>query len=537
MPVWCYECGALQAIDKLTEELAYAPGTRHHALLNSNQVPLESELPTVESTFSTIDASLAIIGNEILALDCRIKELNAERDRLYSYRMKNSAILSPIRRLPPEILVEIFSWTTPKSVKRRWSSARSGLRSLPWPWVLTHINRRWREIIVSTPSLWSHVVVDFRVYPSYPLPMLEAQITRAQKLKLKIHFCGRGFPCASEPQVQIFHYLAQHSSRWEEFYFHPTGALAPLLADLRGQIPLLRALRIHWNYDAIFDDEEPPEPVDFADSVPSLVDVSIFNKFSPMPISLPAHQLTRYDLRAPWDMHKTILTRAPNLVEAHVDVHVRFGNESWLDTDEIIDLPELDRLYISKLEVLRYIRTPVLQGLALSLTSRDPTPVVSELMSFLSRSSCTLRRLCICQPCEPDIAIAILKTTPSLIELRITLIAYGDGLGNLMEKLTVSGVASESFVAPQLSAIFFGTTWDAISSRSYVGMVESRWKSPRCALKHALLLTNSSPDSETLAVLRSLRREGLDFGVLQKEDAESVLASWTYSRRALREFE
>ncbi|KAF7371183.1 F-box domain-containing protein [Mycena sanguinolenta] len=525
MPVWCSECGALQAVDELTEELRCPAGTSHYALLNSNEAPLDSELPIVESMILKIDASVAAIDKEILDLYCRIKELNEERDRLRSYRVKNRAILSPIRRLPPEILVEIFLWTTPNSVKRRRSSSRY---SFPWPWVLTRISHRWREIAVSTPSLWSHVVVNFDLHPT-PLPVLEAQIARAQELK--IHIYGREIFYGSRSRAQIFQYLAQYSSRWEEFHFHATPALAPLLADIHGQVPLLRVLRIQWNYDPIWDDDGPVESIDFTEAAPSLVDVSIFNEFSPMPISLPAQQLTRYELRAPWDMHKTILTRAPNLVEAHIDV--RFGNESWLDTRGIIDMPQLDRLYISKLEVLRYIRTPVLQGLALSLTSADQTSVVPELRSFLSRSSCTLRHLCLRRPCNPDTTIAILKSIPSLIELDIILVTYDFTLETLMENLAAH-VTSESIVAPQLSAIFFGTTCDAFGSEPYVEMVESRWKSPHCALRRAWLLTDSTPDSGTLGILRSLRQEGLDFGALEQEDAASVLASWVYSRKSLR---
>ncbi|KAJ6471906.1 hypothetical protein C8R45DRAFT_414324 [Mycena sanguinolenta] len=522
MSVWCSECGALQAIDELTEELEYGAGTRHHALLNSNEVPVESELPTVESTISKIDASLAIIGNEILGLHYRIKELNEERDRLSSYRAQNCAILSPLRRMPPEILAEIFSWTAPKQIQRRRDTPRP---KLPWPWALTRISRRWRDIVVSTPSLWSRVVIDFEAYPtpSYSLPMLEAQIARAQKLK--IHLYGSEFESSSKYQVEMFRYLAQHSSRWEEFYFHSTRALSPLLADIRGQVPSLRVLRIQWNDDRD-DSDGAAEPIDFVESAPSLVDVGVFNAFTPMPISLPAHQLTRYELRAPWDMHKAILTRAPNLVEAHIDV--RFGNESWLDTGEIIDLPELDRLYTSTLGVLRYIRTPVLQGLALSPSSADRTFIVSELKSFLSRSACTLRRLCLSQLRYSDIAIAILKTIPSLTEFGIMLFTFNFGLENLMEELGAR-FASEAIVAPQLSTVLFGNTYRT-SGSAFAEMVESRWKSPHCALTRALLLTDSTPNSRTLEILESLRQEGLDFR--GQEDAASVRASWVYSRES-----
>ncbi|KAJ7208760.1 hypothetical protein B0H12DRAFT_1158337, partial [Mycena haematopus] len=149
MPVWCSECGTL--VDAAAEELDCSQGTRYHALLNSNELPLDSDVPIIESEIPKIDASLAWIDDEIVQVHLRLKQLEAERDRLSSYRAQSCAILSPLRRMPPEILGEIFSWTIPALPDRTRYS----------PWFLTHISRRWREIAVSTPSLWSRVVVDF----------------------------------------------------------------------------------------------------------------------------------------------------------------------------------------------------------------------------------------------------------------------------------------------------------------------------------------------------------------------------------------
>ncbi|KAJ7239590.1 hypothetical protein B0H12DRAFT_1001579, partial [Mycena haematopus] len=97
------------------------------------------------------DESLACIDEEIVQLHSRLKQLEAERARLSSFRTQSCAILSPLRRMPPEILGEIFSRTIPALPDRTRYS----------PWFLTHISRRWREIAISTSSLWSRVVVRF----------------------------------------------------------------------------------------------------------------------------------------------------------------------------------------------------------------------------------------------------------------------------------------------------------------------------------------------------------------------------------------
>ncbi|KAJ7735007.1 hypothetical protein B0H16DRAFT_135196 [Mycena metata] len=236
---------SLQAKEFSSGNLAPAAGTRHHRLLNSNEVPLDSEISTVKSTGSRLNAQLVDIGEEIARLDRRLEELKDEHQSLIRLRAQNVAILSPLRRIPPEVLVEIFMWTLPP------------LRGLPTrickksPWLLTHISRHWRAVATSTPSLWSTVAISYHpgMDPGglYPLPMLETQISRA--LTLKIHFYGNETSDPG-PQLEVFKYLSSYSSRWEELSLSITSALALLLSDLQDRVPSLRRLFIQWGEES-----------------------------------------------------------------------------------------------------------------------------------------------------------------------------------------------------------------------------------------------------------------------------------------------
>ncbi|KAJ7236419.1 hypothetical protein B0H12DRAFT_993573, partial [Mycena haematopus] len=80
-----------------------------------------------------------------------LDQIAVDRGYLSNYRMRHRAILSPLRRIPPELLGEIFSWT----------SEFSDRVALPWgkfdiivPWVLTWVSSRWRAVALSSPSLW-----------------------------------------------------------------------------------------------------------------------------------------------------------------------------------------------------------------------------------------------------------------------------------------------------------------------------------------------------------------------------------------------
>ncbi|KAJ7123583.1 hypothetical protein C8R44DRAFT_670182, partial [Mycena epipterygia] len=77
--------------------------------------------------------------------------LEAERASLSSHLAQNNAILSPLRRTPPEVLGEIFSWTSPSV--NVFKQGDFGIADSPW--VLTHISGHWRAVAHSTPSLWS----------------------------------------------------------------------------------------------------------------------------------------------------------------------------------------------------------------------------------------------------------------------------------------------------------------------------------------------------------------------------------------------
>ncbi|KAJ7302969.1 hypothetical protein DFH08DRAFT_986798, partial [Mycena albidolilacea] len=94
-------------------DISATPGTRHYALLNTNEPPNDSEFAFIHSVISDADARLACLDDEISTLEEKLQQLEEEHASLSSYRTRNKAILSPLRRMPPEVLGEIFSLTLP----------------------------------------------------------------------------------------------------------------------------------------------------------------------------------------------------------------------------------------------------------------------------------------------------------------------------------------------------------------------------------------------------------------------------------------
>ncbi|KAF7371152.1 ABC protein [Mycena sanguinolenta] len=364
--------------------------------------------PFIHSVVSETSTRLARLDNEISNLREKLKQLEDGRAALFSYRTQNTAILSPLQRMPPEVLSEIFSWTLPSNS----DTLSIGFDMAHAPWVLTRISSSWRAACLSTPSLWSRIVIDNAPSdPSrnYSRALIEAHIHRAQKLH--VHFYGSS-ETDSDRQIQKFVLLSKHSSRWEELSLGLTSEILPLLNALRDRIPLLKRLWIKW-----YDRRATVQSLDCFRTAPSLVDLGVSHKRNFVPIIVPMQQLARYNLNASLQRHLAILRLAQNVVEAHI--HVDFDDEIWVEKKEILCLPHLRRVFVSHPEALDYLEAPSLEGLGFWVLPEVNDANIVHLESFLGRSECSLQKLCL-RASDAHTTAQILGKFPSLAELAVT---------------------------------------------------------------------------------------------------------------------
>ncbi|KAJ6471868.1 hypothetical protein C8R45DRAFT_413667 [Mycena sanguinolenta] len=181
----CVDCDATGRVSPC--DFSAVPGTRHHGLLKSNQTPLDSDTDVVNSAILRADKHLAWLDEKIPRFRKPPTRLADEQAFLSSYRTENQAIFSPLRRMPSELLSEIFAWSLLLQPEEREREGRGRFFETDSPWVLTHVSRIWREISVSTPSLWSKLTIDYSTWDlnsSYPLAMIETHLARAQNLRI-----------------------------------------------------------------------------------------------------------------------------------------------------------------------------------------------------------------------------------------------------------------------------------------------------------------------------------------------------------------
>ncbi|KAJ7100365.1 hypothetical protein C8R44DRAFT_642026, partial [Mycena epipterygia] len=146
MTLPCWKCGALPATtasfsSSLTPQIAH--------LLNSNDAPLDSETAIVHSIVTAGQDCVDMLTAQISALHAAIDRLMDERAQVKQLVEEHTHILSPIRHLPPELVLEILGRPSLPCTKRL---GRNTVTRPPWH--LGHICRTWRQWALADPALW-----------------------------------------------------------------------------------------------------------------------------------------------------------------------------------------------------------------------------------------------------------------------------------------------------------------------------------------------------------------------------------------------
>ncbi|KAJ7609117.1 hypothetical protein FB45DRAFT_1067140 [Roridomyces roridus] len=509
----CPECGSLyiptaETIPATTKTLA-----QWQRLVKSNDAPGSAELAFIRSVVSDTGARLDFLDSEISRLRDRLEQLQAERAQLSEYHSQNVSILSPLRRMPPEVLVQIFLRTLPPFDDSNGdaSDARGS------PWTLAQVSGRWREIALSTPSLWSTLRVFAHDPDSEHSDMLQAQLRRSGMRNLDIQFFGYENDNTTE-QVKLFDLLSEHSARWETLYIQLSSALVPRLAQLRGRLPSLQRLWLQW------DSEQSQLGVDSITcfrTAPSLFDAGVANKAHFIPVLVPAHQLTTYRLHGPWKMHLHVLKLAPNIVSARI-ITAFDGEEPWPEPGpQTIDLVHLQRLYVSDQRILDYLRAPHLAELAVRLSVTDGESIlVNSLDALFVRSACAPQKLYL-KGISSVITLGILKKHPFITA--ITLAFLAGGTDAMEAHMTMLADVSEY---QHLREISFGA-FDSmpIDYPLFLRMLKSRLRSSLRAASF-FAIEGPDPDPVTLAGLDELRDGGLDLRVESGPEAQTGINVW-----------
>ncbi|KAH6911001.1 hypothetical protein BKA70DRAFT_1398666 [Coprinopsis sp. MPI-PUGE-AT-0042] len=137
------------------------PATPFKDRLSTNYVPSDNETTAIQKLIEVVEP-------QIVSLDAEIEAMKQRRAVYASFVADHRALISPIRRMPPDILRNVFSYCVPYDTPERSMQISSA------PLLLTQICRHWRNLAIKTPTLWSTIFLRIPVPPRgryHPSPL------------------------------------------------------------------------------------------------------------------------------------------------------------------------------------------------------------------------------------------------------------------------------------------------------------------------------------------------------------------------------
>jgi hypothetical protein len=430
---------------KLRRRIANNPSsTPLSHLLTSNNPPSDVEETLVRNTIQSMRGEITALKLEIDSYSSHPRSVATLEDRKATTIRNITAhesIISPWRRLPPELLQVIFLQT------HRDPQTTSTL-----PWSLSQVCQSWRTIVHDTPVLWNYITINFNKKPTKLRPQedrLKLILQRSGNVDLRILISG--LMNQGDKRLSLLLILIAQSERWR--YLNLTAVTATTVMafqDVKGRLPRLSGLHLKF-----WRTKEPINiiDIDMFSIAPRLKKVTIDNDNDHFRVIVPLHQLSSYVRRGLPGQIGTLngnsLLAFSNLVylEIYCDSIV---TDSW---EPCIILPRLEVLVITfslfntanhpakaffERLILPSIREIGVHGPAYGAILAIPSMILRSL-------PCDLRSLSITtlNSTSPGHLTSLLHLTPQLEHLEIPLPPRRD-LSNLLES---------SVLAPRLQSL------------------------------------------------------------------------------------
>lgn len=235
----------LVEIALLRDVLTHAP--RSSLRIFSRVLKLSHKSESSRNDYIVSQAEIVVRTIKIRAdgLGAQISELALQKDTKLVEITSLRNVLAPVRRLPLEILSEVFkfsrdsecSWVRGVIVRRNYDLVRR-------TFILTSVCAAWRKAAYATPRLWSRLSISMKHLLGSDMEWVHDWITRSQgvPLDLNLDFCTHKFPrlrdvLMSKGRQWLDHIVARfgHKIRSLEIKGHPS--FIPLL--LQHSLPSL----------------------------------------------------------------------------------------------------------------------------------------------------------------------------------------------------------------------------------------------------------------------------------------------------------
>ncbi|KAJ6506321.1 hypothetical protein C8R47DRAFT_1315800 [Mycena vitilis] len=478
----------------------------HTHLRTGNDAPLDSEIPLIREIISDGEGRLAMLETQIRGLEATLVKLMQRRDEAADHLREHRAILHPHRRAPPQLICEIFAMALDTPNDSTYVQG-SGYES---PWYLGHICQSWRLWALAYPRLWSHIAIPSCPADALDRAALETLLLRSSNALLDVCCWAIG-----GHEHFVDHTLADlavlHCKRWATLRIDlrkcPNSHTLNLswLNPLKGCLPALKSLDVSFPRSRV---DDFPDVFSVAPSLSRLLLTNWKLERSPPTMHFPWDQITHYRGAFPEVTQLEVLQAAPQLVQCAVSFNTSVPPAP--ETSSPIALSHLRRLCIDEPTFLLHLTAPSLEELNCLYMGREDIPA---LLPFVRRSHCLLRKLVLVSCCILPTLFDALRSLSSLTYLLIDAEGSAKDQTTLFRALEIAGASTD--ICPYLTSFVYISFDVGNFHEPFLKMVRSRLRPSAggARLAHVRVL-----DSQSGTLVRALRDEGLDAGILTRRD-------------------
>ncbi|KAF8914763.1 hypothetical protein CPB85DRAFT_481631 [Mucidula mucida] len=506
----------------------------------SNEPPSASDMHMLREYRLSLDPYLTRLDTEISALSAVQEQLQKELDlrkatldalrierRVLEERLQSiSGALSPLRRLPYEIIQEIFLCTLAHSREPdyTWFNVFDREDSL---WTVRRVCHKWR-----TASQYPHIWTGLRISwtGSGNLSMFRAVFGRSCSLPLRIYFeWGDPHNYRSRFGRTVLDELVKHSERWQYASLQCVDFILPRpISTLRGRLPKLEELNFHpWDLrrNDYIEDGHPFE------ITPLLTKAIILRAV----VKLNYSRLESFTSTASTPTAFKVLVSSPFLT--YLENHSRAAsNDDSPQAKSRYLHSRLNTLLLEQCSQLNLFTLPNLQHLEAGPTfASELFPSLPIIYQFLHVSRCSLLSLAIYN-CQLGSMPELLQLVPRLQSLSININGYSmvtedvassnEALSDLINRLAAEGPgpSNEFILVPKLQSFVFESSLEApwrFMDTSIVDLIRARsdMKSVSIIIHPDSLLPNLSDDD--VDCLRTIKNDGFNVSILRQAQFEN----------------
>ncbi|RXW18796.1 hypothetical protein EST38_g7048 [Candolleomyces aberdarensis] len=216
------------------------PASPVPALVGTNEIPTTSQAESIRRFLTDVYNNINKLEDQMEQIEISLEKLEKKRNDLKAFARNHRVLLTPARRLFPEILSEIFSWC-PKGYPRGYESFEifDSFNPNYGPLLLARICRSWRETAIADPKLWTAICFVIKERRQHHLVQLWLERSGNCNLTIGIIDGDGGYqpsPSVNDAANQeALSLLSLQAHRWgRAFFFLPlNGRIWGALAELR----------------------------------------------------------------------------------------------------------------------------------------------------------------------------------------------------------------------------------------------------------------------------------------------------------------